>query len=215
MNWHPQAKTTGVKHVLFGVVAGTQEEIQGLREPIDSYGSLPKDWMPFHPEDSRPIGAFAQFVAGGQKLTSDLLGLEGDLQKELAEAETARNLVIFLVDPWALQMQQHEVLLRSYEGMHFLSSLLIPWPNDPQTRSSRETLADLVRATLAKTALREPGSYREEIDSIDRLESELIKAITNATAHIVGQAEVTRRVESRRKIAMPHLPVPGGVQDAR
>lgn len=214
-----QKKTAGVRHVRFGVVAGAQEEVLSFREPSDSYGGVPVDWMPFHPENSWPIGPFAQGVAASQKLTSHFLGLDGSLKEELADAEKARNLVIFLVDPWALGMKQHEALFRSYEDMHFLScSLLIPWPTDPQTRSSRDKLVDLVRATLAKTALREPGSYREEIDSIDRLESELIKAITNATARILDLVEVTRRVEtvSGRKIAMPLLTGPaGGANDAR
>lgn len=215
----PRKKTAGVRHVRFGVVAAAQEEVRGFREPSDGYGSLPVDWMPFHPEDSWPIGPFAQGVAASQKLTSHFLSLDGDLQKELADAEKARNLVILLVDPWALGMKQHEALFRSYEDMHFLScSLLIPWPNDPQTRNSRDKLVDLVRTALAKTALREPGSYREEIDRIERLESELIKAITNATAHIVDLMEVTRRVESGsgRKIALPLLTGPaGGGNDAR
>lgn len=212
----PQIKAPGVKHVRFGVVASGEEDVRGVREHTGSYGSDPLDWMPFHPDDSSPIGLFVQDVAVSQKLTSHFLGLDGDLQEELAEAEKARNLVIFLVDPWALEMQQYEELFRSYDRMHFLTcSLLIPWPNDPQTRSSREKLMDLVRAILAKTAIREPGSYREEIDSLDRLKSELVKAIINVTARIVDLADVTRRVETRRKMALPLLTGPTGAQDAR
>jgi FxsC-like protein len=212
----PQTATAkGIKHVRFGIIAGAQEEIRDFREHADGYGSDPLDWKPFHPGDPRPIAPFAQGVVAKLNLTSHFLGLEGDLQKELAEAEMARNLVIFLVDPWALEMQQHEGLLRSYNDMHFLSSLLIPWPSDPQTQSFRARLVELMRLILAKTALREPESYREEIDSLERLETELVKAITTATAHIVvDQAKITRSVESPRKMAMPLLTGPAGATDA-
>ena len=207
--------SAGVRHVLIGVIAGAWEEVRSFRQTHDSYGSEPEDWRPFHPTVTQRIGPIVQGVASDLDLTSIILQMDGTLPKKLHEAEGTRNLVVFLLDPWALRLDERRKHALAYDAKHCLNcSLLIPWPSDTQTRDHRAKLSDLVRAALARTSQREPGPYREEIDSLDRLKSELIKAITRATALVVEQGEVKRRAESNWAITMPLLSGPVGASDA-
>jgi FxsC-like protein len=206
----------GVGHVRFGVIAGALEEVRSFRESVDSYGNEPKDWKPFHPTVTQRIGAIVQRIAASLDLTSDFLQMDDALPEKLEEAEDARNLVVFLLDPWALRLEQRRKHALSYDKEPCLNcALLVPWPGDTQTQAYHERLSDLVRATLARTALREPGTYREEIEGLERLESELIKAITKSTALVVEQGEVKRRAESPWTITMPLLSGPAGDPDGR
>jgi FxsC-like protein len=211
-----QNEVAGVGHIRLGVIAAAAQELPGLRKNMSAYGSGAIDWKPFFPAVGQRIGAIAQRIAASQDLTSDFLKVDDTLAVSLTQAEQARNIVVFLVDPWALEISGYHKYIRSYDEKHCLNcSLLIPWPSDDETQDRKTKLFDRMRAALARTAQREPGSYREEIDSLDRLESELIKAITNATARMIELVEVTRRIESNWAITMPLLSGPAGGNDAR
>jgi len=200
----------GVRRVDFVIIAGRRDEMRQVRNVVDSYGAGAVDWRPYSP--SGRIGATAQRIAAELNLTSGFLSLDSELSHRLARARAANNLVIFIVDPWTITIPQYRELIQAYDREHHYNcALLIPWPEDPETRNNRMHLEESISLSfVTKTTMRDPHTFRDGVESSDRLEVELRESLVYAMANVLRAADVVRRAKSNRVISKPWITGPGG-----
>lgn len=214
----PRGTKLGPKRVRFMVIAGTKTEhaAASLRKVLDCYGDEPDDWRPYQPSYKGQIGILAQSAATAAEWRVAPLPLPdaNDLARELNAALQEREIVILIADAWAVGLHRYNELLRQYDSGYFLNSaLLMPWSRDDQEMIDHATkLRNAVRATLLnKTRERDSRVFRDDIETADRFQLDLLGILVEVRRRIVEMEEVLRLRDEDNMIARPVLTGPSRV----
>jgi FxsC-like protein len=211
----PAEVTSGPRYVQFIFVAGTRDQLTGLRQEVDCYGLLSgEEWKPYHPDVATTIVDVALEVAGAERLYTQPLPLAADLMQRLDEAERQDKLVAIIVDTWTLRLPEYHAFMRDYDRRSFLNCVvLVPWnPAHADTVGSRAVLEDAIRATFpSRTAIKDPKTFVDTIASTDQLRSSLAMSLAAARARVINAAEVRRRAESGQVFVKPIISAASGV----
>jgi len=169
----------GPTHVRFVYIAPTQN-LAAAQGRQDYYGPHSRGWKPFLPKFSGPIGALAQRVAGEYNFTSDELTFDAALPGHVRKAEERRNVVVILMDGWAVTMADHRQVVEQLDLMRVPNcGVLVPWATDPQTEQQREQLAKAVRRALWRWAGEgNPARFNDTISSDDEFRDRLAEVLT-------------------------------------
>lgn len=144
----PGRDDDGPDHVKFVYIAPTSNLAVAMGRQ-DYYGSHGRAWKPFLPNFVGQIGALAQRVAGEYNFTSDELTFSAKLPDAVRDAETQRNVVVILMDGWAVEMPDCAKVVRELDKMHVPNcGVLVPWASDEKTAQARERLTTAVRRAL-------------------------------------------------------------------
>lgn len=204
----PRPARGGPKRVLFFVVAGPRSELEKahLRGTLSSYGESGTDWDPFcPPPDPWPISALAQHVASTPELnlTSEIVVPSDDLIARLEKARADNNLVVFIVDPWTLRIQEYSDRLREYDRRDFLNSAVLVAANegDEETRQCADLLETAIRATFENKTVGQKVRWSRV--SRDQLQKDLRDALLEVKARIAEQGEVKRKAEAGKVFVRP------------
>ncbi len=90
---------------------------------------------------------------------------------------------------------------------------VIPWNDeDPETQNNRANLRQLLAEVFEnKTAAGNARALRDGINSPKQLETDLREVLCQIHQLIVERAQVVRRAEGEKEIAMAQLSGPGGI----
>jgi|ERR1022692_698558 FxsC-like protein len=219
----PKSAGKTIKHAMFSYVAGRPEELPA--ELSERYGTDGKEWRPFHPECTDPVGIMAQEVAAKQKLFYKDLPLDGELVKRIREAEDNKEVVIVVVDPWSVQVKSYEQYMRSYDKNNFdNSAVLIAWNSpDGGTDAQRKMLRKHLSDTFKHHAVgRRSIYYVDSINSHHDFRSALAKTISRLRANLIQSSDAHQEIDApdlarradRAGIATDKQPIASGPGDA-
>jgi FxsC-like protein len=185
----------------FVFMAARREEIRGLRTPA-SYGADSKQWMPYHPHSKEHVEWTTQKATADAGKSHDVIRLDENFLTNLQSADSKKNIIIILVDPWTIQLGgDYSTYAKRYDDAELPSSrLLVCWNTEDgetkrQTRYLQETLQ---KAFERKMRMRRADSFQGNVESIDQLRKELAKALLSARRQIVDEAEGPRVAEGER-----------------
>ncbi len=207
------AERPGLGHVQFAILAGHRAEMEAARSITDAYGDTPGDWCPYSLPARKKIGVITQLIAQGQNFTSGFLDLDRspDLREKLDRARDQNNVVVFLIDPWTLKLRRYQDKADIYDRTDgYNRALLIPWPDDKETLGSREDLQESVFLAFPTKSRRQDETFRGDIESLERLESELRDVIVKTSSRILEVAQNVRRAEGDQIIPKPRISGPFG-----
>jgi FxsC-like protein len=198
--------TGGSKHVHFVLAATTAHQIPAERTQRQYYGEWPADWRPFLPGDDLELAVRAQAGAVDRKFTSDVLTVDARLDELLWAARELNQIVIILVDPWALRVAGFREPLARYDGSNEPTSgvLVVLHRFDEETQRHRESLNNDVYETFQRNAVRnDPVVRLNNIDDRLSFEAALKAVLAEAQSRIFslgrarklppGRASVRRR----------------------
>jgi len=198
------------RHVYFVVAAGTAEEMRALRRTVEQYGALAEDWRPYS-EDVSPLVLRACEIAHQQELVPHPQPAGPDLADIVARAADKNQIVVLLVDPWALQVDSYQRLIREYNGAERRrTGALVPWPSDDETAQRSDELVDQVETALDDRLI-QPESCRIWLRSVDEFKADLSKMLVQIQSWIRGNHHVPRPAVGDRVIEFPTLGVSAGV----
>ena len=190
-SWQDPARTVGPGYVKFIYLAGRTGELQPLRRS-GAYGEEPKDWVPYHPESPLDIHSFSYDAARKADMKFDSIMLNNKFVDNIRAADDRRNITMVLVDPWTIQLAAYGELAKQYDAMELpWSTVLVCWNgSDRETGSLRAKLeAQLRRVFERKIQARNPKRWRDGIDAVAMLRSELDTALLSAKNEIVQTIE--------------------------
>lgn len=206
------APVAGPRHVTFLVAAGGRGDMQLLRSDLEVYGDDWADWRPYHPVCSDRIAVRAQQEASSQDMTSAADIVTGAIFETLERAKERNELVVVLLDPWALHLPQYEALLARLDGVRSQhAAVLVPWePGHVPPTGHGTALQDKLIAVLGGWADAGEYAYRGELTSIEVFADSLQQVLMAVRARVVSRAEVARRAAEAGPSLRPSLAPYGG-----
>jgi FxsC-like protein len=206
-----EARGGGPRQVTFVVAAGSREEMRVIRTMLDVYGDDWADWRPYHPASLDRLVVRAQGVATAQRMISGLMPADDSTFAVLDRARERKELVVLIVDPWAIGLPAYERLLTRLDRVRSgNTAVLVPWEalevlESPEGRHIRNKL----HASLGNWVDAGEQVFREGMRSMEEFEKILGQVLVDIQARIISRAEVTRRVAEGGPRSRPILTGPG------
>jgi FxsC-like protein len=194
----------------FVFVAPRPAELAKSRASIDRYKKAGgRDWRPFHPDVKESVGLIAQTVAAQYDRYYAEVPVSANLLDELAKAETTREPVVVLVDPWSLTVGDYKTRMTALDKRIVdTSAILVSWNSpDPDTDSRKTELKALVAKTFAYRArVGRTLHYWGEVDNPSDLKTRLLEMLAHYTNKVLETTNAQKTI--------PEEQVLGGSTDA-
>lgn len=202
------AGATAIKRVTFVVAAAGRDEMKVVRTTVDVYGDDFIDWRPYHPLCPDTIALRAQAVAGAQHMIARFDPIDDDLFGLLEKAQKRNELVVVIVDPWAVGLVEYKCILNKLDRLRYrTTAVVVPW-------ESADTIEAKVRDALYLCLENwvESGEqvFRQDIFSMEEFEKILGQVMIEIRSRILRRAEVARRVQDDGPMSRPILANPAG-----
>jgi FxsC-like protein len=146
----PESPTLDPLTVHFVVAALTRSGALAVRSDRHFYGDRPRDWAPYHPDDTRPLAEYAAGIAESHGFASRVADLE-ELPQRAELAGRHNQIVVLLVDPWVTEVEEATQILTAYNARDIrarepTTAVLIPrGPDDRETMAHWRRLSDECR----------------------------------------------------------------------
>jgi FxsC-like protein len=187
----------GSSYAKFVYVAARSSEISDLRIP-EAYDDLAEGWRPYHPLSQERLGAMSSLAASQEGIIPLSIALDDTFLAKIREAETNGNIIIVLVDPWTVLLENYGGFLTQYDGAQFFGSILIVCWNDEDsdTQAARPKLVATLQTALHRTfRASTPERFRNAIGTIGQLRQELADALLWARREIADKTSNPKEAE--------------------
>lgn len=198
------------------------------RANIDSYGTTGWHWKPYHPpldqivsdilqdrlRNLRPRLRPLEYVYGEHTEDDQLLSrLSNEIEKN-------SNMVVLVVDVWALYLARYKSFLAEFDRrVRRYHGIFVPWNDeDPDTKDLHEVLETRVKDLFANNY---PGSsfFHWRVANVQELDDKLCKMIETLRAVVEQRRAAERRIIQPTRPApligiTPNFPVPPSPADA-
>jgi FxsC-like protein len=203
----------GPKHVEILIAAGRAAQFGHRPARQAFYGDRPESWRPYHPQVAKAIGPFAQTTAGSADFTSMLVEVGPGLDARIKQAKKKQNLIVLIIDPWSLDVGQLREHLQEYDVLDLRNcTAFVIWnDDDPETKAERAVLQKrLAKVFENKMAGARPfKGFRDDVDSLKKLENDLRDVLIQIHQSIVEREEVPRKAEGDQEVALAQVQGPG------
>jgi len=203
----PGQKVKSLRRVTFVVVVGTRDQMQVVRTTHDMYGDW-DEWRPYHPTCEDPILVRAQGVAYQRGMVSQPQPADDRLFEILEAAQARRELVVLILDPWAVKLPDYEPLLMELNRRRYgTTAIVVPWDSADVMEAH---IRDALHLRLDNWVFSGESLFRDGIRSIEEFEKTLVQILVEVCSRIIKRAEVARRVSEAGPDSRPILTGPGG-----
>lgn len=194
------------RRVQFILAAASQQQLRGIRNRLDAYGASGEDWRPYMPTTARRVALMLQAVATDADIVADFVTEVDDLIPRLEQALKQKNMVIIVLDPWALQVDTYAKALEEYDGRDFLHcAVVVPWnETDQETASAGDDLRALLKEKLkTKVVSGDPKKFRAGISSPEELTKGVSELLVELRKRIIEGTAPVRKIKDDKVIAKP------------
>ncbi len=184
----------GPAYARFVIVAGSQAELKQVRQALDAYGNDADGWRPFDPPTKKYARLLVESVISQVELANrGVLPVDKGLLKALDESERACHVVVILIDPWTLKVQEYRQILAGFDKVNLANCVIaVPWNDDAETRGHEKDLEDALLQTF-------PRKYDEVIQtkvvSPEALIGWLREKVVERQGRLLNIARVLRKAE--------------------
>jgi FxsC-like protein len=194
----------GPRHAKFVFVAGKRDEMETIRTNLNCYGNERREWRPYQGDQTCSVEFLSQGATQSEGISYRFLPFDDQLLDQMREAEGDNNLVIIVVDPWVMQLQNnnYKKLMMDYDEGTFLNSgVIIPWNlADEETEVNQTKLRGGITEVFLRNIIHGNSVLRDNIQSKDEFEMELRKVINQIRLRIARSSELSRPVRSENSI---------------
>ncbi|SNQ51900.1 FxsC C-terminal domain [Frankia canadensis] len=188
----------GPKRVTFVLAVASTAELSRLRSKLESYGNQYDEWMPYHPRFPQRVCVSAQAVAARHDMSSQIVRLQNGISELLETSRKRNEVVIFIVDAWASQLDYYYSALREYDDRNEpFTGVLVPWnPEDAETATHATALKESLERALWKNVVRGDNFLRMEIHSQEEFDTSLLQLLVDTQARVFRAPSAVRRPSS-------------------
>jgi FxsC-like protein len=205
----PAVSRPSAKHVHFVVAASSREHMRQHRSDLDYYGDTYRDWAPYRPHLSQPLGAFAAAIAARRQFRAEVADI-GELADRARRAKSLNQLLVLLVDAWATRLGDHETVLAQHDaGDPSATAVMIPLNrHDEESQAHWRILDQQCRVILAHSARhQDPRMFRFGVPTHDDFSKVLDEVLEHAYNRLLAEGE-SRRTPPDRRVRRPILDGP-------
>jgi FxsC-like protein len=194
--------------VRFILVAASHTELQdaGVRNGLGPYGAGGGfDWKPYWEKVTEGLALKAQGIAIECQLISDVVWPKDDFVQLIRDAERNNNIVVIIMDTWALQLEKYRAMMHRWGELFFYNcALLVPWNSaDDETLRERRRLVDKLADTFPhRVRARDEGAERR-LTSFDQFC--IVEGIEQWDDLVGRIRESIKNVRARISIVSPHF----------
>ncbi len=199
----------------FIFAAASSSELAAVKQDRRCYGFQGgADWRPFFPSAETSVAILAQEAATRAKFFYQELPIGFDLFERLGETVASNQLVIVVVDPWALKVDSYRAALEALDRVYQPNlAVLVVWNDqDVETKQEEATLDEEMRLTFERSVIDERRFFRNEIRTPKQFTETVVTALNRLRTSILASTKVFRTAEGGSRIKAPSLkgPVEGG-----
>jgi FxsC-like protein len=184
-SWQQQ---TRARHVYLVVASDSRARMASVRRDVTFHtGQSFKGWQPYHPKLPNEIGMYSYFLAMSRGFDSLVVGVDG-LEDLVSWASRHRQIVVVIVDTWAIDLPRHEVELRNYDGVTApATAVLVPFSDtDAETREHTPQLRSKLIAIFPERH-RNPDFFRSDIETHEAFSESLIEVLYSADRQLLEE----------------------------
>jgi FxsC-like protein len=208
--------------VEFLFLAGSREQMEEVRESVESYGDGGRDWKAYEPLFDDKIGVLAQTIANREKLMSSIVKVEKNLTDWLQETKENNHIAAIVADSWTLRAKEYADLAADYDAYDSVHTLMLVCMNadDKETQKRSDELKERVAKILQTKVARGfnsnflfPVSSSEEFEqnlstSLSRIKMELLNSGLNKM--LTDKSKRAGKKSEEPAQPLPSIPGPGG-----
>jgi FxsC-like protein len=114
----------------------------------------------------------------------------------LSRANDTNAIVVFVIDPWSVQLETYRNHLQAYDALPLKNfGMLIPWNGtDRETYDNLPRLQADIKTTLSRTYFFNKAYVRDSVKSVDELQRELISTLGKIRRRMLKEGHVFRPV---------------------
>ena len=138
-------------------------------------------------------------LAGKERFRYEAAPFDSDFIARIEEAVADNKIVVVVVDPWTVRLEQYAAWVRELDSRRFLSCVVvIPWnPGEPMTVQWRASLEQAVSATFYSTfRAPDPETFVPWVDSAAAFERELSARLEAMKMRIINRDQDVRKAEA-------------------
>jgi FxsC-like protein len=167
----PGTNKPSLKVVRYVFVAGMRHQMPQLGRTCNSYPTYVdrRDWEPLFPDLHRTVEGIVTGPAKADSRTYEFLEPSAGLMVHLREARRLNNVIVVVVDPWSLRVNELRQFLNDFDAEEFPNSaVLVNWnPKDTetteQTAQLRLLLQDHFRGRIGRKEF-----HKDPISSVEK-----------------------------------------------
>jgi FxsC-like protein len=207
-----RSASSGPRNITFIVAAAGRDDMRGIETMLEKYGDDWRDWQPYHPGCTVPIAARAQVVAGNQRMFSAVDHADESLFALLQRARERGEVVVLLVDPWAVDLPAYGPLLeRLNTTRSSYAAVVVPWETrDVLSTQPGRRAQDALYAKLGDWVDGGRLGFRDDMWSMEDFEKVLGQIVIDIRARIINRSDLARRVTEGGPTVRPIIIGPGG-----
>jgi FxsC-like protein len=225
------AQATVQRDAHFSYVVGGPHEICNIPKPLlrdlpARYGAGGRDWRPFYPDYKDSVGDVAMMATARQKLFYKELPLDKNLLDRIKDAETKREIVVLLVDPWTIRVKTYRELMEEYDSRNFLNcAVLVAWNSVLKTQAQKRDFQKEIAKTFKFRANRYQKSvyYVDSIATGKDLRNTLARTLAKLRNSLIETSDQQQGIKQpklsqkarRRGLELRRQPIVSGPGDAR
>jgi FxsC-like protein len=184
----------GSRYVKFVFVAGMKNEMAATsRMSRDCYGEEldRKDWRPSYPGEDEEAGIVAAEMAIADKRFSEFLVPDGNLMREIRDAEEENNIVILVVDPWSLKLNTFTKFLSDYDQSLLTNcGVIVHWnQRDNETVANMPTLRPDVQRSFRRQIAQSKSYFSGEVNSLGDFKRALVEAFQRIRGSLIQEGK--------------------------
>ncbi|MDG5809104.1 TIR-like protein FxsC [Streptomyces ossamyceticus] len=167
------------------IIACTRSDLPPGRTPV-YYGDRPRDWNPYHPASTMPLGDHAADVI--RAMDYDVRFRDFDQDADNTVRPGARAPGILLVDPWVLRNPTHRALLSQLDEVAppWLT-VVVPWNRqDPGSHADKGPALAELETVMPRLLRLSRSSSRTAVGGVATLEA-LHEVLPRVVRHAVEE----------------------------
>jgi FxsC-like protein len=185
----------GPQVVRFVVVSASREQAGRIRGDTSFYGESPEEWAPYRPGVNGSLCELARRMATLHSYVTSVDTIDG-LPRCLRDAGRYNQIVVLLVDPWSLMMENVQEKLVEFDQLEEpTTAVLIPWSlEDEETRQNSDELRRAIRQTFPNsTQRRDDVMFRSSVLTAESFGADLPVVLEVARNRMFTRGTVYRR----------------------
>jgi FxsC-like protein len=188
----------GPSYASFIYISAKKSEIRKVKTNSEAYGKEGGwDWKPYFPKIDKEIAFIVQSVSSDVKIRCEHVSSNANPLSVVENAFKDNNIVILIIDPWSLKLQDYANKASDYDAHEYLNCAVMVSYNsyDLETIRSKENLKGVVQSVfIHKSAIMNPETFKPNISSYEETSIVLSETLQKIQSKLIHASKIKKHI---------------------